>query len=178
MGICEFEQLTSMIRQNQNGHSGHRWKHEDPLQEQVFKNLHNNSRKYFLIFHNNTLAVLNGRLYAVGGFDGSTGLNTAEVYKVILSPRTQNRIMFQEKKGVWHPIANMSTRRSSVGVGVVGSFLYSVGGKFLHVIVATCRTQILHVNFQDTMAIQDNVFPQSNAMTQMQTSGTRLAYFY
>ena len=25
-------------------------------------------------------AVLNGRLYAVGGFDGSTGLNTAEVY--------------------------------------------------------------------------------------------------
>ena len=25
-------------------------------------------------------AVLNGKLYAVGGFDGSTGLDTAEVY--------------------------------------------------------------------------------------------------
>ena len=32
------------------------------------------------------------------------------------------------KKSQWQAISNMSTRRSSVGVGVVGSFLYSVGG--------------------------------------------------
>ena len=32
------------------------------------------------------------------------------------------------QKSQWQAISNMSTRRSSVGVGVVGSFLYSVGG--------------------------------------------------
>lgn len=48
----------------------------------------------------------------VGGFDGSTGLNSAEVY----DPRTRE----------WRPIARMSTRRSSVGVGVVKGLLYAV----------------------------------------------------
>ena len=28
----------------------------------------------------------------------------------------------------WRPIANMSTRRSSVGVGVLGGLIYAVGG--------------------------------------------------
>ena len=32
------------------------------------------------------------------------------------------------QKSQWQAISNMSTRRSSVGVGGVGSFLYSVGG--------------------------------------------------
>ena len=59
-------------------------------------------------------AVLNNNLYAVGGFDGASGLDTAEVYS--------------EKKECWCRIADMTTRRSSVGVGVVGSFLYAVGG--------------------------------------------------
>jgi hypothetical protein len=48
----------------------------------------------------------------VGGFDGSTGLNSAEMY----DPRTHE----------WRMIAPMSTRRSSVGVGVVNGFLYAV----------------------------------------------------
>lgn len=48
----------------------------------------------------------------MGGFDGSTGLNSAEMY----DPRTQE----------WHMIACMSTRRSSVGVGVVNNLLYAV----------------------------------------------------
>lgn len=48
----------------------------------------------------------------MGGFDGSTGLNSAEMY----DPRTHE----------WRMIAPMSTRRSSVGVGVVNGFLYAV----------------------------------------------------
>lgn len=60
------------------------------------------------------VAVLNGCIYAVGGFDGSTGLSSAEVF----DPRTQD----------WNMIASMSTRRSSVGVGVVKGVLYAVGG--------------------------------------------------
>lgn len=60
------------------------------------------------------VAVLSGCIYAVGGFDGSTGLSSAEVFDI----RTQD----------WRMIATMSTRRSSVGVGVVGGLLYAVGG--------------------------------------------------
>lgn len=48
----------------------------------------------------------------VGGFDGSTGLNSAEMY--------------DSKTYEWRMIAPMSTRRSSVGVGVVSGFLYAV----------------------------------------------------
>ena len=48
----------------------------------------------------------------VGGFDGSTGLKSAERY----DPATQE----------WRPIASMSTRRSSVGVGVLNGLLYAV----------------------------------------------------
>lgn len=58
------------------------------------------------------VAVLNDCIYAVGGFDGSTGLNTAEMF----DPRTQE----------WRVIKAMSTRRSSVGVGVVSGLLYAV----------------------------------------------------
>jgi kelch-like protein 2/3 len=53
----------------------------------------------------------------VGGFDGSTGLNSAEMY----DPRTHE----------WRMIAPMSTRRSSVGVGVVNGLLYAVSLCFL-----------------------------------------------
>ena len=48
----------------------------------------------------------------MGGFDGSTGLNSAEMY----DPRSHE----------WRMIAPMSTRRSSVGVGVVNGLLYAV----------------------------------------------------
>lgn len=51
-------------------------------------------------------------LWQVGGFDGSTGLNSAEMF----DPRQQK----------WTMIASMSTRRSSVGVGVVNNLLYAV----------------------------------------------------
>lgn len=65
----------------------------------------------------------------VGGFDGSTGLNSAEMY----DPRNHE----------WHLIAPMSTRRSSVGVGVVNSLLYAVG--FLNYLISVVRCLILSV---------------------------------
>lgn len=57
-------------------------------------------------------AVLDNHVYAVGGFDGSTGLNSVECYNPITDE--------------WKSIANMSTRRSSVGVGVVRGMSFPV----------------------------------------------------
>ena len=50
-------------------------------------------------------AVLQNRLYAVGGFDGSTGLQTAERY----DPATNT----------WEAIALMNCKRSSFAAGVL-----------------------------------------------------------
>ena len=63
------------------------------------------------IFHIINYLIFNF-FFQVGGFDGSTGLNSAEMY----DPRTHE----------WRMIAPMSTRRSSVGVGVVNGLLYAV----------------------------------------------------
>jgi kelch-like protein 2/3 len=64
------------------------------------------------------VAVLLDRIYAIGGFDGVSGLNSAEY--------------FDTTKNEWINISPMSIRRSSVGVGVIGSGsnarLYAVGG--------------------------------------------------
>lgn len=57
---------------------------------------------------------MNGLIFAVGGFDGATGLSSAEYY----DPKTDK----------WTFIESMSTRRSSVGVGVINNQLYAVGG--------------------------------------------------
>jgi len=86
------------------------------------------------------VAVLNNRVYAVGGFDGSTGLNTAEVLdlsSIMPKPHTGNLNAVGTIVGAigtsrihleWRSISNMSTRRSSVGVGVLGGVIYAVGG--------------------------------------------------
>ena len=63
------------------------------------------------------VAVMNDHIYAVGGFDGSCGLNTAEVLDMTVSGTHE-----------WRTIASMSTRRSSVGVGVLAGLIYAVGG--------------------------------------------------
>ena len=63
------------------------------------------------------VAVMNDHIYAVGGFDGSCGLNTAEVLDMSVSGTHE-----------WRTIASMSTRRSSVGVGVLCGLIYAVGG--------------------------------------------------
>ena len=50
------------------------------------------------------VAVIDGMLFAVGGNDGSSSLNSTEKY----DPETNK----------WTPVVSMSTRRSSVGVVV------------------------------------------------------------
>ncbi len=80
------------------------------------------------------VAVYNDCIYAVGGFDGSTGLNSAEVLDLGVPSPTLfelNSDVVRSRNGLkreWRPIANMSTRRSSVGVGVLGGLIYAVGG--------------------------------------------------
>ena len=66
------------------------------------------------------VAVLNDKIYAVGGFDGQSGLKSAEVLD--LNPANA------KKRREWRSIAQMSTRRSSVGVGVLNGLIYAVGG--------------------------------------------------
>ena len=51
------------------------------------------------------LAVVNGQLYAVGGFDGTTYLKTVEVY--------------ERESNSWRHSGNMNYRRLGGGVGVV-----------------------------------------------------------
>eukprot|EP00102_Acyrthosiphon_pisum_P026849 XP_016664059.1 PREDICTED: ring canal kelch homolog [Acyrthosiphon pisum] len=60
------------------------------------------------------VCVINNLVYAVGGYDGESYLNTAEVFDCI----TQK----------WRLISDMSTRRSAVGLGVLNNLLYAVGG--------------------------------------------------
>ncbi|XP_024884942.1 kelch-like protein 5 [Temnothorax curvispinosus] len=60
------------------------------------------------------VAVLNDKLYAVGGKGISSCLDTVECY----DPHTNK----------WTPCAPMSKRRCRVGVGVVNGCLYALGG--------------------------------------------------
>uniref|UniRef100_A0A1I7TK04 Kelch-like protein 3 n=1 Tax=Caenorhabditis tropicalis TaxID=1561998 RepID=A0A1I7TK04_9PELO len=59
-------------------------------------------------------AVYDGFIYAVGGRDTTTELNTVERYNA--------------DRDEWQPVVAMSNRRSGVGVAVVGNKLYAVGG--------------------------------------------------
>jgi Kelch motif len=60
------------------------------------------------------VGVLSGGVYAVGGYNGTTFLNTAEAY----SPNTNT----------WSTKTPMSTPRFVPGAGVVNGILYAVGG--------------------------------------------------
>lgn len=61
------------------------------------------------------VAVLNGKLYAVGGRDGTSCLRTVESY----DPHTNK----------WSVCTPMSRRRGGVGVAVANGFLYVFGGQ-------------------------------------------------
>ncbi|KAI4584299.1 hypothetical protein MJG53_007578 [Ovis ammon polii x Ovis aries] len=62
------------------------------------------------------VGVVEGKLYAVGGYDGASRqcLSTVEQY----NPATNE----------WTYVADMSTRRSGAGVGVLSGQLYATGG--------------------------------------------------
>ncbi|KAK5640680.1 hypothetical protein RI129_009227 [Pyrocoelia pectoralis] len=60
------------------------------------------------------LAVINGRVYAVGGFNGSLRVRTVDVYDPIVDQ--------------WSTCASMEARRSTLGVAVLGNCIYAVGG--------------------------------------------------
>ena len=57
---------------------------------------------------------MTGKLYAVGGSDGTHSLSSTE--------------MFDPESQTWSPGPNMSTPRSNVGVAVIAGRLYAVGG--------------------------------------------------
>lgn len=60
------------------------------------------------------LYIFTGKLYIVGGSDGTQSLATTEIYDI--------------NEGMWSPGPNMTTPRANVGVAVVGNRLYAVGG--------------------------------------------------
>lgn len=60
------------------------------------------------------LAVINGKVYAVGGFNGSLRVRTVDVYDA--------------GSDQWTTCASMEARRSTLGVAVLGNCIYAVGG--------------------------------------------------
>lgn len=82
--------------------------------------------------------MLHGKIYAIGGFDGATGMlflrcnNTLKRYDLTfndtLSIGLSSAERYDPKTDTWTMIESMSTRRSSVGVGVLCNQIYAVGG--------------------------------------------------
>ncbi|KAL6439278.1 hypothetical protein ACFW04_003868 [Cataglyphis niger] len=60
------------------------------------------------------LCVLGGRVYAVGGFNGSLRVRTVDIYDAAADQ--------------WSPCPEMEARRSTLGVAVLGNCVYAVGG--------------------------------------------------
>ncbi|KAJ8979857.1 hypothetical protein NQ317_016041 [Molorchus minor] len=60
------------------------------------------------------LAVLGGKVYAVGGFNGSLRVKTVDVYDPALD--------------LWTSFESMEARRSTLGVAVLNNCIYAVGG--------------------------------------------------
>lgn len=60
------------------------------------------------------VAVYNGQIWAIGGFNGSLRVRTVDIYDPI--------------KGEWNPGPSMEARRSTLGAAVLNGKLYAVGG--------------------------------------------------
>ena len=57
------------------------------------------------------VAVVRGRVYAVGGFNGSLRVKTVDEYDPV--------------KDGWQPVASMDARRSTLGVAVLNDHIYA-----------------------------------------------------
>lgn len=60
------------------------------------------------------MALINGVVYAVGGFNGSLRVRTVDMYDPL--------------KDVWTSCPSMEARRSTLGVAVLNDLIYAVGG--------------------------------------------------
>lgn len=61
-----------------------------------------------------SLITLDDKIFAVGGFDGTNRLRSAEFYN--------------EEENAWVPVANMINPRSNFGVEVIDGQIIAVGG--------------------------------------------------
>ena len=60
------------------------------------------------------VALINGQVYAVGGFNGSLRVRTVDMYDPV--------------KDSWTACPSMEARRSTLGVAVLNDLIYAVGG--------------------------------------------------
>lgn len=60
------------------------------------------------------VALINGQVYAVGGFNGSLRVRTVDMYDPV--------------KDTWTACPSMEARRSTLGVAVLNDLIYAVGG--------------------------------------------------
>jgi len=80
------------------------------------------------------VGVVNGIIYAIGGYDGSAHLNTVECF----DPMTNT----------WKPVASMASRRSSAGVAVLNDMLYVVGELHVHVMLRMVANVVICIIHQ------------------------------
>ncbi|XP_077999159.1 kelch-like protein 3 [Glandiceps talaboti] len=71
------------------------------------------------------VAVMNGLIFAVGGFNGSLRVRTVDVY--------------DPAKDQWSSVASMEARRSTLGVAVLNCIIYAIGGFDGSTGLATCE---------------------------------------
>ncbi len=58
--------------------------------------------------------MVNGLVYAVGGFNGSLRVRTVDVYDPV--------------RDMWSTVASMEARRSTLGAALLNGLIYGVGG--------------------------------------------------
>lgn len=75
----------------------------------------------------------------------------------------------------WSSAASMTTRRSSVGVGVLNGLIYAVIIKFELAFKLSVIHLDVHFRLEATMGLRGNVYPQLNATLLKRIRGHQLA---
>ena len=73
-------------------------------------------------------AVYQEFIYAVGGRDDTTELNSVERYSDKGKMKISRTLLMCNLDNCWKPVVAMQTKRSGVGLAVVGGQLLAVGG--------------------------------------------------